>query len=600
VQGSASLFDEGRFGPVYRSHDPETNRPVLIRTFAEPLSPEDQARLVDALTLLCETPLDHPSVARPLVAGVEDGRPFLVHTLLPGVSLQPFLREQGRQPFADVVLRVTQLAAAIDFAAAAGVHHGDLSPRDVIVAPDATGISGFGVVQALKDSGLLDEGPAPSQSGDIEALARVAFELLEGRAPEGAFDARSLSTEGADTARLQQAFAAALGRDPNLRPSSALEFAAALQHARLDAPSTAAPAPTDVPLAHAGAAGAATVEADLPLREAFSLREENETARFTDVEPTISRPAPPPPSTATRTVEPVLRRDAPSAPARDTVIRERPQPSPMPARDTAVRQERPAPRPMFGAVASPVPAAKPRERSGGWFIVAASLAIGLLSGFAAGYVTGLRGDPLPAPRFAADVLRPSAPDEAPSPATGASSDAAPPAANGAAGAVIESGPRIEKPQIESRDLEPGSATPDPGSGTVPPARAGAPSAPSPAAAPGAANSGLGGETAGPPAPSPASPPSSAPSRTPATAPQPAVPDPRVARDTPGGLQVLSRPEGAEVFLDGALVGRTPLVLPSLRPGPYDVRLELAGHRRWVTNVQVAPGERARVAASLEQ
>jgi hypothetical protein len=66
------------------------------------------------------------------------------------------------------------------------------------------------------------------------------------------------------------------------------------------------------------------------------------------------------------------------------------------------------------------------------------------------------------------------------------------------------------------------------------------------------------------------------------------------------MQVLSRPAGAEVFVDGALVGQTPLVIPSVRPGTHDVRIELAGHRRWATSVRVEPGARARVAASLEQ
>jgi hypothetical protein len=55
-----------------------------------------------------------------------------------------------------------------------------------------------------------------------------------------------------------------------------------------------------------------------------------------------------------------------------------------------------------------------------------------------------------------------------------------------------------------------------------------------------------------------------------------------------------------VFVDGALVGRTPLVIASVAPGAHDIRIELAGHRQWATSVRVEPGARARVAASLEQ
>ena len=69
---------------------------------------------------------------------------------------------------------------------------------------------------------------------------------------------------------------------------------------------------------------------------------------------------------------------------------------------------------------------------------------------------------------------------------------------------------------------------------------------------------------------------------------------------PGSIDVLSRPSGAQVILDGRRVGRTPLTLPDVTPGEHDVRLELPGHNRWATRVDVKPGARARVAASLEQ
>jgi hypothetical protein len=69
---------------------------------------------------------------------------------------------------------------------------------------------------------------------------------------------------------------------------------------------------------------------------------------------------------------------------------------------------------------------------------------------------------------------------------------------------------------------------------------------------------------------------------------------------PGSLHVLSRPAGASVLVDGRMVGRTPLVLSGVSAGAHDVRLELAGFRRWSTSVEVRPGARARVAASLEQ
>jgi hypothetical protein len=79
--------------------------------------------------------------------------------------------------------------------------------------------------------------------------------------------------------------------------------------------------------------------------------------------------------------------------------------------------------------------------------------------------------------------------------------------------------------------------------------------------------------------------------------EPAGPEPASG---PGSLQIVSRPSGAEVFLDGRVVGRTPLMISQVQSGAHDVRLQLGGFRRWATAVQVRPGTRARVAASLEQ
>jgi hypothetical protein len=66
------------------------------------------------------------------------------------------------------------------------------------------------------------------------------------------------------------------------------------------------------------------------------------------------------------------------------------------------------------------------------------------------------------------------------------------------------------------------------------------------------------------------------------------------------LQVLSRPSGAQVVLDGRIVGRTPLVIADIPGGMHEVRLEHTGFRRWATTVEVTSGSRTRVAASLEQ
>ena len=69
---------------------------------------------------------------------------------------------------------------------------------------------------------------------------------------------------------------------------------------------------------------------------------------------------------------------------------------------------------------------------------------------------------------------------------------------------------------------------------------------------------------------------------------------------PGALEVESRPAGAKVYLDGTLIGNTPLSLPAVPPGEHAVRLEYDGYRLWASSIRIVPSERNRVRASLER
>jgi hypothetical protein len=68
----------------------------------------------------------------------------------------------------------------------------------------------------------------------------------------------------------------------------------------------------------------------------------------------------------------------------------------------------------------------------------------------------------------------------------------------------------------------------------------------------------------------------------------------------GTLDVESRPPGAQVFLDGTLVGTTPFEATRIGAGRHAIGLERNGYRRWLSSVWIAPGERNRITASLER
>ncbi len=79
-------------------------------------------------------------------------------------------------------------------------------------------------------------------------------------------------------------------------------------------------------------------------------------------------------------------------------------------------------------------------------------------------------------------------------------------------------------------------------------------------------------------------------------PEPAPPEENVA--ALGSISVSSAVERASVFLDGELVGETPVTREDVPAGRHRIRVESAGHEAFETVVRVRAGERKTVGASL--
>lgn len=65
-----------------------------------------------------------------------------------------------------------------------------------------------------------------------------------------------------------------------------------------------------------------------------------------------------------------------------------------------------------------------------------------------------------------------------------------------------------------------------------------------------------------------------------------VPNPQQSN---GGITITSSPAGAEVFLDNAYRGLSPLSIDTLAPGTYHVLIRLSGYEDWQSAVNVTPG-----------
>jgi serine/threonine protein kinase len=236
----------GVLGPVFRGYDPETDRAVAIKSFPLDITPEQAAALAGEFTRLAGLNLSHPSIVAPLFAGADGATTYVVMDYFVADSLDVALKQYGPAPVPDALRLVGQLAGALDFAAAVGVHHGALHPRDVLVAPHDVRLTGLGIAAAVEGVGQRVPARRPYAAperleagtwgapADVFSLACLTLELLTGRRPsgQGAAGAADLGDiQAANPAALTEVFVRATSPRVDLRYQSALAFAAALKHA---------------------------------------------------------------------------------------------------------------------------------------------------------------------------------------------------------------------------------------------------------------------------------------------------------------------------------------------------------------------------------
>ncbi len=576
---------------MFRAHDPIEGRLVALKWFRLDLTPEQTADLAAALEDLVAQQPRHPTIAAALAAGVEGSHAYLAQEYVTGDALDAVLRQSGRPSMDATLVNLGRLAEALDRAAGEGIHHGALHPRDVLMEGGEVRMIDIGVAQALQRAGLRPPVRPPYSAperlddrswggaADIFALGAITFELVTGRriVGPGPPSLWADSVPGADVNALSDVFGRALAMEPGARFASASDLIDALRPilARIQVPigvPLEAPAPDAAP-----DAGPNTIEDDarnetdnLPV---FLSGGEGRTVRYDsggEREDDVSADLP-------------LIAGAGSAPVFHAAADDRP--GFFPPRDRDVDHEGPGgpfldvdtastPRTASPALSGPLwsapqPDAVPQRRPFLPLIVA--LVVGVGGGFGWGYWTAWRAAAREAPATAR-ATGPAAPSS-PSPAT--------------------TPQRVEEPRV----LGEGTTAPTPRSNQRPsaagPSTAPAPAPPAPAkAAPGQARRERRAVQA-PPLSSGAAP-----------ATKRASGDQRVPTGTPaattGSLLVESRPLGAQVSVDGQVMGTTPLTLPEVQPGAHRIVLEIPGFNQWITMVQVTAGNRMRVAASLEQ
>jgi predicted Ser/Thr protein kinase len=252
-----SLLGRGGMGEVYRADDLKLGQPVALKFLPESLSRDEGAleRLYREVRVARR--ISHPNVCRVYDVGEIEGHHFLSMEYIRGEELASTLRRFGRLPGDKAAELARQICAGLAAAHKTGILHRDLKPANVMIDDAGNAlITDFGLAALAEDIRGNDaysgtpaymspeqlKGRELNARSDIYSLGVVLYELFTGRR---AFEAATLP----ELLRLRQGDAPppaptslvkdldpavervilrCLEREPERRPESALQVAAAL------------------------------------------------------------------------------------------------------------------------------------------------------------------------------------------------------------------------------------------------------------------------------------------------------------------------------------------------------------------------------------
>lgn len=308
----------GGMGSVYKAEQPSMNRMVAIKVLHAKFADRDDLNSRFRREARTMSQLSHPNTARVYKYGtLPDGSAYFVMDFLKGRNLAHVVRQEGPMAPERAINIMIQVCGALDEAHQAGIIHRDLKPENIFLTQPIGGedfpkVLDFGLAKVgqkqmgrgsmmLTKQGMVFGTPefmSPEQTqgekldrrSDVYSLGLILYELLTGKLP---FDATkpvevmrahvkdppiplSRRVPGIGfSERLDTVMLKALAKRPRDRYQTAMEFADALQHCLMGAPTAATQralraVPTPVPPA---AAGADVSEAGLPTEPEASWAE---------------------------------------------------------------------------------------------------------------------------------------------------------------------------------------------------------------------------------------------------------------------------------------------------------------------------------------
>src|SRR4051812_5357218 len=217
-------------GIVYRATQLDLGRPVAIKVIAADRARDPGLRTRFSLEAKLAAAIDHPNLVPIHAAGEQDGRLYIVMRYVAGTDLHRAIKRDGRLAPSRAARVISQVAAGLDAAHAAGLVHRDVKPANVLLSGEHAYLADFGL------SRLQTSGERFTESGAwVGTVDYMSPEHLRGEP----CDARS------DVYALGCVLYAALTGAPPFRRETVPATMTAHLHQPVPRPSDAAPVPPE-------------------------------------------------------------------------------------------------------------------------------------------------------------------------------------------------------------------------------------------------------------------------------------------------------------------------------------------------------------------
>ncbi|MBI4616442.1 MAG: serine/threonine protein kinase, partial [Planctomycetes bacterium] len=144
----------GGMGVVYEGYDDSLRRRVAIKVLSDLAQKDPSLHARFKREAQAAAGIDHPNVARVILAGDEGGTPYLVMEFVPGKSLDHVLAKRKRLPAGEALSIASQVARALRAAVKHGVIHRDVKPSNVMVDDEGFAkLTDFGLAREVRPGG---------------------------------------------------------------------------------------------------------------------------------------------------------------------------------------------------------------------------------------------------------------------------------------------------------------------------------------------------------------------------------------------------------------------------------------------------------------